>query len=108
MAKAAAQTTETRETREESGDSPLLDSLGAAIKKVIAEGKEKGYVTYENLNAALPPDQVSGGRAANLGLVTAKLKTTLNNVVSSYAFDGSSGVSRCSHASFTHPGTSIK
>ena len=56
MAKAAAQTTE---TREEGGDRPLLDSLGAAIKKVIAEGKEKGYVTYDTLNNALPPDQVS-------------------------------------------------
>ena len=59
MAKAAAQTTETREPREEGGDSPLLDSLGAAIKKVIAEGKERGYITYDDLNAALPPDQVS-------------------------------------------------
>ena len=26
---------------------------------MVAEGKEKGYVTYDNLNTALPPDQVS-------------------------------------------------
>ncbi len=56
MAKAAAQT---EEPRAESGDSPLLDTLNAAVKKMVAEGKEKGYVTYDNLNTALPPDQVS-------------------------------------------------
>ncbi len=56
MAKAA---TQTAETREEGGGSPLLDTLNAAVKKMVAEGKEKGYVTYDNLNAALPPDQVS-------------------------------------------------
>ncbi|MCH8238420.1 MAG: hypothetical protein IIC06_09645 [Proteobacteria bacterium] len=46
--------------------------------------------------------------AAHWGLVTAELKTTLNNVVSSYSFDGSSGVSRHGHASFTRSGPSIK
>ncbi|MSO91924.1 MAG: RNA polymerase sigma factor RpoD [Rhodospirillales bacterium] len=44
---------------EEPSDSPLLDSLGASVKKMIARGKERGYVTYDDLNAALPPDQVS-------------------------------------------------
>ena len=59
MAKAAAQTTETQDTREEGGDRPLLDPLDVAIKKVIAEGKERGYITYDTLNATLPPAQVS-------------------------------------------------
>ena len=26
---------------------------------MIAQGKEKGYVTYDDLNKALPPDHVS-------------------------------------------------
>ncbi|HEX9568365.1 MAG TPA: RNA polymerase sigma factor RpoD [Rhodospirillales bacterium] len=61
MAKAAATTTATAETREpqEGGDSPLLDTLGAGVKKMIAVGKQRGFVTYDDLNAALPPDQVS-------------------------------------------------
>ena len=42
-----------------SGDSPLLDALNADVKKMLAKGKERGYVTYDELNAALPPDQVS-------------------------------------------------
>jgi|TARA_Y100000031_G_scaffold110511_1_gene121712 RNA polymerase primary sigma factor len=59
LAKAAAQKAETPQPRAEGGDKPLLDTLNAAVKKMVAEGKERGYVTYDNLNAALPPDQVS-------------------------------------------------
>ena len=59
MAKAAAKKAEAGTTTEESGDSPLLDTMGAAVKKMVAKGKEQGYVTYDDLNAALPPDQVS-------------------------------------------------
>ncbi len=56
---AKAQASETRESREESTDSPLLDTMGAAVKNMVAKGKERGYVTYDELNAALPPDEVS-------------------------------------------------
>ena len=31
----------------------------AAIKKMIAKAREKGYITYDELNKVLPPDQVS-------------------------------------------------
>ena len=31
----------------------------AAVKKMIADGRERGYVTYDQLNKVLPPDQVS-------------------------------------------------
>jgi RNA polymerase primary sigma factor len=59
MATKPTTTAEAGEATEESGDSPLLDTLGAAVKKMVARGKERGYVTYDELNAALPPDQVS-------------------------------------------------
>ena len=49
----------TGRSSEETPDSPLLDTLGAGVKKMLARGKERGYVTYDELNAALPPDQVS-------------------------------------------------
>ena len=45
--------------REEGPDAPLLDTLGAELKKLVQKGKERGYVTYDELNAALPPDEVS-------------------------------------------------
>jgi RNA polymerase primary sigma factor len=47
------------ETREEGGDSPLLDSVSASVKKLVQRGKERGYVTYDELNGALPADKVS-------------------------------------------------
>ncbi len=36
-----------------------LDMSQAAVKKMIAEARERGYITYDQLNAVLPPDQVS-------------------------------------------------
>jgi RNA polymerase primary sigma factor len=50
---------EVAENREESVDGPLMDGMVQSIKKMIARGKERGYVTYDELNAALPPDQSS-------------------------------------------------
>jgi RNA polymerase primary sigma factor len=31
----------------------------AAVKKMIAEARDRGYITYDQLNQVLPPDQVS-------------------------------------------------
>ena len=59
MAKVATAAAEAPTIPEDKTDSPLIDSLGAEVKKMIASGKEKGYVTYDDLNQALPPDQVS-------------------------------------------------
>src|SRR4051794_6124041 len=59
MASKAATAADTAETREEAAEAPLLDSIAVAIKKMVARGKERGYLTYDDLNAALPQDQVS-------------------------------------------------
>src|SRR5687768_16815833 len=50
---------EAADGREETGDGPLLDNIGQAVKKLIAKGKERGYITYDELNLALPPDTTS-------------------------------------------------
>ena len=57
--KPAQQQTEATDKSEETPDSPLLDSLGAGVKKLVAKGKERGYITYDELNAAMPPEEVS-------------------------------------------------
>ena len=44
---------------EEAADGPLLDSLTASVRQMIARGKERGYVTYDEMNKALPPDEVN-------------------------------------------------
>jgi len=59
MATMVNETTETTENREESGDRPLIDANSAAIKKLIQRAKDRGYITYEDLNQVLPPDQRS-------------------------------------------------
>src|SRR3954462_15341568 len=59
MASKAATAAETAEAREDVAETPLLDSIASAIKKMVARGKERGYLTYDDLNAALPQDQVS-------------------------------------------------
>ena len=43
---------------EEAADRLQLDD-SAAIKKLLASAKERGSVTYDELNAALPPEEVS-------------------------------------------------
>jgi RNA polymerase primary sigma factor len=59
MATKPAAKTENGEAREEGSDSPLLDSVSASVKKLVTRGKERGYVTYDELNQALPADKVS-------------------------------------------------
>ena len=47
-----------RTKREDSGDRPLIDSQAEAnLKKLIVQGKERGYITYDELNEALPQEQ---------------------------------------------------
>ena len=36
-----------------------LDMSQAAVKKMIADARERGYITYDQLNTVLPPEQVS-------------------------------------------------
>ena len=40
-------------------DTPLIDSLGSAVKRLIDKGKIRGYITVEELNKALPPERES-------------------------------------------------
>ena len=45
--------------RRDSSDVPLVDTAGAAVKQLIQLGTQRGYITYEELNATLPPDKNS-------------------------------------------------
>jgi RNA polymerase primary sigma factor len=59
MATKAANTAEVGETRDEAAEGLIVDTMAQAVRKMVARGKERGYVTYDELNAALPQDQVS-------------------------------------------------
>jgi len=43
----------------EGSDAPLIDLNEASIKKLIARAKRRGVITYDELNEALPQDQMS-------------------------------------------------
>ena len=44
---------------EDQNDGEGLDISQTAIKKMISEARARGYITYDGLNKALPPNQVS-------------------------------------------------
>src|SRR3974377_2555936 len=56
-ARAEEQSTQQAEIPEK--DSPLLDLSDAAVKKFIKTAKARGHVTYDELNAVLPSEEVS-------------------------------------------------
>src|SRR5262245_25650233 len=47
------------EATREPGDGPLMDGVSAAVKKMLVRGKERGYITYDELNSVLPQEKVS-------------------------------------------------
>ena len=55
----AAKDTNEDAKREDGDSGHSLDMSQAAVKKMISEAREKGYITYDQLNTVLPPDQVS-------------------------------------------------
>ncbi|PZN93865.1 MAG: RNA polymerase sigma factor RpoD [Alphaproteobacteria bacterium] len=47
------------EAKADGNDAPLLDLNEASVKKLLARAKKRGYITYDELNEALPQDQMS-------------------------------------------------
>ena len=54
----AAKDTDDAKPEEQDTDSSL-DMSQAAVKRMIADARERGYITYDQLNQVLPPEQVS-------------------------------------------------
>ncbi|MFO7898220.1 MAG: RNA polymerase sigma factor region1.1 domain-containing protein, partial [Planctomycetota bacterium] len=59
MAKTSSTKKRTRNSKAAKGEAARLQpDLGPAMRDLIAEGEEKGYLTYEELNDALPDETV--------------------------------------------------
>ena len=54
----AAKDTDDQKTDDQDNEH-TLDMSQAAVKKMIADARERGYITYDQLNQVLPPEQVS-------------------------------------------------
>jgi len=55
----AAKDTEVGKNEQAEGAATISDRSQADIKKMISVARERGYITYDELNEVLPPDQVS-------------------------------------------------
>ncbi len=56
---AAKDTAEANSETETENAEPQVDLSQTAIKAMISSAKKRGYITYDELNTTLPPDQVS-------------------------------------------------
>lgn len=57
----------------ETGDAPLIDMNDASIKKVIARAKKRGYITYDQLNEALPQGEMSSDQIEDMSAALSEM-----------------------------------
>ena len=55
----ATKKTEKGKNEQSDGASSIAENSQTSIKKMISVARERGYITYDELNEVLPPDQVS-------------------------------------------------
>jgi len=48
-----------KDSKADTTDAPLIDLNEASVKKLLTRAKKRGYITYDELNEALPQDQMS-------------------------------------------------
>ncbi len=72
----------------ETTDSPLLDLSDAAVKRMIKLAKKRGFVTYSELNAVLPSEEVNSEQIED---ILAMLNEMGINVIESEEQDGEEG-----------------
>ena len=75
MATKTAEQVREPEPREEAREAPVDPE--AAVKQLVESGKERGYVSYEELNAALPSDQVSAEQIEDTMAMLSELGITV-------------------------------
>ena len=81
--KATAAQAVSTETQNDTDDA-LIDALAAAEKKLVAKGKEQGYLSEEEIDAAIPPDRVTHEQRED---ILARLSVMGINVVDSESSD---------------------
>ena len=76
------------ESKDAKNDAPILDTNNSAIKTLIKKGKERGFVTHDELNAALPQEELSSEQIED---VMSALSEMGVNVVDSADSDDAGG-----------------
>ncbi|MXU65245.1 RNA polymerase sigma factor RpoD [Oceanomicrobium pacificus] len=73
------------------GASSLLDMSQAAVKKMIAQAKARGYITYDELNEVMPPDQVSSEQIEDVMAMLSEMGINVVEAEEAEDEDGESG-----------------
>jgi len=76
-----------KENQDLNADSPLLDSLGHALKQLIEQGKASGYITVEDLNRALPSEKESSEKIEDIMSSISDLGISLISEAETEEFD---------------------
>ncbi len=66
MATKANQEDEKATGSDEGNERSIGDATEAAVKKMIAKAKERGYISYDELNAALPTEEMSSEKIEDI------------------------------------------
>ena len=72
----------------ETTDSPLLDLSDAAVKKMIKAAKKRGFVTYAELNAVLPSEEVSSDQIEDVYAMLSDMGITVSEADDNEDGDG--------------------
>ena len=67
----------TAEGDEETADGPLLDAATGPVTAMIARGRQRGYVTHDELNRALPPGEASSERIEDTTAILSEMGITI-------------------------------
>ena len=62
----------------DAADGPLLDLNDAAVKRMIKTAKKRGFVTYAELNAVLPSEEVSSDQIEDVYAMLSEMGITVS------------------------------
>jgi len=74
--KAEAQTGKKKESQEQR-DAPLLDLSDSSVKRMIKTAKARGFVTYDELNAVMPSEEVSSEQIEDIMSMLSEMGITV-------------------------------
>lgn len=77
----------------QSSDAPLLDSFGGALKKLIAKGKEQGYITIEELNQVLPSEKETSDQIEDIMAAISDMEISIISADETDDFDDGEEIS---------------
>ena len=69
-------------------DTPLIDNLGSAVKRLIDKGRVRGFITVEELNRALPPEKESSENIEDIMTSISDMGISIINEADADDFNG--------------------